>query len=283
MAIKFEKVSYTYAPNSPFAHDALRSISTQIKKGKLTAIVGATGSGKSTLVQHLNGLLQPTEGEVHILDHTFKANMKPKGLKALRQKVGFVFQFPEMQLFDDTIYKDVSFGPTNFGMPEEIIKVNVERALNLVGIEPELWERSPLNLSGGQKRRVAIAGVLATNPEILVLDEPTAGLDPQGSKDMMALFETLNQKHDKTIVMVTHDMDHVLNYCEEVIVLDAGEILFEGTAKAFFQNKILLDKLDIVKPKILQLHDKLIEKGFDLPVDTDLETLTHRLIKEVSQ
>lgn len=281
MAVKFEKVSFEYAPNSPFSYVALKDVSTSIPKGKMTAIVGATGSGKSTLVQHLNGLLQPTEGSVKVLDHVIQANEKPKGLKSLRQRVGFVFQFPEMQLFDDTIYKDVSFGPKNFGMDEALINENVERALTLVGIEPEIWERSPLNLSGGQKRRVAIAGVLATDPEVIVLDEPTAGLDPQGSKDMMALFQRLNKEYNKTVVMVTHDMEHVLDYCDHVIVLDHGEIIYEGAVRSFFENRKLLDNLDIVKPLILQLHDILSDKGFKVSVETDLKTLVQKLIEEV--
>lgn len=281
MAVKFEKVSFEYAPNSPFSYVALKDVSTSIPKGKMTAIVGATGSGKSTLVQHLNGLLQPTEGTVTVLDHVIQANEKPKGLKSLRQRVGFVFQFPEMQLFDDTIYKDVSFGPKNFGMDEALINENVERALTLVGIEPEIWERSPLNLSGGQKRRVAIAGVLATDPEVIVLDEPTAGLDPQGSKDMMALFQRLNKEYNKTVVMVTHDMEHVLDYCDHVIVLDHGEIIYEGAVRSFFENRKLLDNLDIVKPLILQLHDTLSDKGFKVSIETDLKTLVQKLIEEV--
>lgn len=283
MAVRFEKVDYTYSPNSPFAFEALKDINTHIPEGKLTAIVGATGSGKSTMVQHLNGLLQPTAGKVHVYDHTIVAGEKPKGLKALRQRVGFVFQFPEMQLFDDTIYKDVSFGPLNFGIDETTLKRNVEEALNLVGIEETLWERSPLNLSGGQKRRVAIAGVLATNPDLIVLDEPTAGLDPQGSKDMMGIFETLNQKLNKTIVMVTHDMEHVLTYCEHVIVMDQGKIIFEGDTKRFFQNTDLLNSLDIVKPLILQLHDLLTNQGFEIPVETDLDTLVDILIEGVKR
>lgn len=283
MAVKFEKVSFEYAPNSPFSYVALKDISTTIPKGKMTAIVGATGSGKSTLVQHLNGLLQPTEGTVSVLDHVIQADEKPKGLKSLRQKVGFVFQFPEMQLFDDTIYKDVSFGPKNFGMNEALIKENVERALNLVGIEQEIWERSPLNLSGGQKRRVAIAGVLATDPNVIVLDEPTAGLDPQGSKDMMALFQRLNTDYNKTVVMVTHDMEHVLDYCDHVIVLDQGEIIYEGSVRSFFENRRLLDTLDIVKPLILRLHDTLSDKGFKVPVETDLKILVQKLLEEVSE
>lgn len=283
MAIKIEKVSFTYGPNTPFAYEALKEISTTIPDGKITAIVGATGSGKSTLVQHLNGLLTPTEGKIEIYDHIIEAGVKPKGLKALRQKVGLVFQFPEMQLFDDTIYKDVSFGPINFGLSESEIEAFSKNALRLVGIDEGLWERSPLNLSGGQKRRVAIAGVLATNPDLIVLDEPTAGLDPQGSKSMMELFEDLNKTHHKTIIMVSHDMEHVLNYCEHVIVMDKGSIIFEGTTKAFFENRALLNSLDIVKPLVLQLNDALDKQGFNLPIDTNLESLTDRIVKEVQK
>ena len=281
MAIKLKEIGYTYAPKSPFAYEALKNINTNIPEGKITAIIGATGSGKSTLVQHFNGLLLPTQGTLSIYNHIIDASEKPKGLKALRKKVGLVFQFPEMQLFDDTIYKDVSFGPKNFGMDEALINENVERALTLVGIEPEIWERSPLNLSGGQKRRVAIAGVLATDPEVIVLDEPTAGLDPQGSKDMMALFQRLNKEYNKTVVMVTHDMEHVLDYCDHVIVLDHGEIIYEGAVRSFFENRKLLDNLDIVKPLILQLHDILSDKGFKVSIETDLKTLVQKLIEEV--
>ncbi|HZJ86942.1 MAG TPA: energy-coupling factor transporter ATPase [Erysipelothrix sp.] len=281
MAIKLKEIGYTYAPKSPFAFEALKNINTTIPEGKITAIIGATGSGKSTLVQHLNGLLLPTQGTLTIYDHTIKANEKPKGLKALRKRVGLVFQFPEMQLFEDTIYKDVSFGPRNFGMREPEIKTLVEEALRLVGIDQSLWERSPLNLSGGQQRRVAIAGVLATNPDLIVLDEPTAGLDPQGAKSMMRLFESLNKEHDKTIVMVTHDMEHVLQHADHVIVLDHAEIVFEGNTTSFFEHSHLLNTLDIVKPLILRLHDQLIAKGFNIPVMTDLEELTKRLAKEV--
>ena len=283
MAIKVKNLSYTYSPSSPFAYDALKNVSTSIPSGKITAIVGSTGSGKSTLVQHFNALLLPTEGTLSIFDYELSADVKPKGLKKLRQKVGLVFQFPEMQLFDETIYKDVSFGPINFNMSEPATKVLVENALRLVGIEEDLWERSPLNLSGGQKRRVAIAGVLATNPDLIVLDEPTAGLDPQGAKQMMELFLNLNKEHDKTIAMVTHDMEHVLDYADYVIVLDHGEIVFEGDKKDFFRNDALLDKLDIVKPLILNLLHDLREKGFEVEYTRHLETLTKRLKEEVTK
>ena len=283
MAIKLEKVTYDYAPNTPFSYVALNGVTTEIPVGKITAIVGATGSGKSTLVQHLNGLLQPTEGKVEVFDHVIEAGVKATGLKALRQRVGLVFQFPEMQLFDDTIYKDVSFGPKNFGMDEDTIRTNVTRALDLVGISEDLWERSPLKLSGGQKRRVAIAGVLATDPDLIVLDEPTAGLDPQGSKSMMELFDRLNKQYKKTILMVTHDMEHVLNYCDHVIVMNNGEVLSESDVNTFFANRELFKDLDFVKPLILQLQEALDDKGFDVPLTSDLDELVGSLLKEVKR
>ncbi|CAM3609941.1 energy-coupling factor transporter ATPase [Erysipelothrix urinaevulpis] len=270
MGIQFEEVSYEYSPNTPFAHHALKNINCEINLGKLTAIVGETGSGKSTLVQHLNALLQPTSGKVTILGQEVVAKQKAKGLKALRAKVGLVFQFPEMQLFEETIYKDVSFGPSNFGFSETELKQNVEEALKMVGIDESLWDRSPLNLSGGQKRRVAIAGVLASNPEVIVLDEPTAGLDPQGSKDMMQLFLDLKNKHQKTVIMVTHDLDHVLNYADDVLQLEKGEIIFSGSSDDFFQQ---LEESTFVLPKTLQLKKMLAEKGFDTTGAIDVEEI----------
>ncbi len=279
MSIKFENVAYEYAPNSPFAHHALKSITAAIEPNSMTAIIGATGSGKSTLVQHLNGLLQPTEGRVLVLDTIIEPNKKSKHLKQLRARVGLVFQFPEMQLFEETIYKDVSFGPKNFGFSEEEVKSNVEQSLRLVGIDESIWERSPLNLSGGQKRRVAIAGVLATNPDVLVLDEPTAGLDPQGSKDMMELFVKLNKEHGKTIIMVTHDMDHVLHYAENVLVLEQGNVKYDGTSEDFFNHSELLKELGFVAPKIILLKDMLKAKGIETDSLYDLDAIVS-VIKE---
>lgn len=279
MTLKFTNVSYEYAPNSPFAHHALKDINLSIEMGKVTAIIGATGSGKSTLVQLLNGLLRPTEGTVSVLGSEIVAQSKPKNLKALRAKVGLVFQFPEMQLFEESIYKDVSFGPKNFGFPEETIKSNVEMALNRVGIDQALWQRSPLDVSGGQKRRVAIAGVLATEPDVLVLDEPTAGLDPQGAKAMMSMFESLNREHGKTIVMVTHDMDHVLNYADDVIVLDEGRVVYSGEAKALFTTSTILQDLGFVAPKMIQLKALLEAKGIKTDGMYDFESIV-AVIKE---
>lgn len=280
MSIKFEKVSFQYGANSPFKFDALKDVSVAIEPEKITAVIGSTGSGKSTLVQHLNGLNRPSAGTVTVFDHQLIANEKAKNLKALRAKVGLVFQFPEMQLFEETVFKDVCFGPINFGFSEAETKASVEKALELVGIDASLWERSPLDLSGGQKRRVAIAGVIASNPEVLVLDEPTAGLDPQGSKDMMALFTRLNKEHKKTIVMVTHDMDHVLNYADNVIVMNEGTLFYEGRAKDFFADKSMMQQLGFVTPKILQLKAYLELKGMTLSDSLDLDVIAKE-IKEV--
>lgn len=281
MSIEFNKVSFQYGANSPFSFDALKNVSFKLEMGKITAIIGSTGSGKSTLVQHLNGLNKPTQGEVTVFDHHIIAGVKPTNLKSLRSKVGLVFQFPEMQLFEETVYKDVSFGPVNFGFTPEDVKLSVENALQLVGIDESLWQRSPLDLSGGQKRRVAIAGVIASNPEVLVLDEPTAGLDPQGSKDMMALFVRLNKEHNKTIIMVTHDMDQVLNYANNVLVMSKGECIYNGDVKHFFADNTLLSQLGFVVPRILQLKNRLEAKGFKLNDSLNLDEIAQQIKGEM--
>lgn len=281
MHIKFEKVSYEYSPNTPFAHIALQGIDAQFEVGKVNAIIGATGSGKSTLVQHLNGLLQPTSGTLEILDYKIEAGTKARKLKQLRAKVGIVFQFPEMQLFDETVFKDVSFGPKNFGFSEAEIESNVKESLELVGIDASLWERSPLDLSGGQKRRVAIAGILAARPDIIVLDEPTAGLDPQGSVEMMNLFLNLNQKHNKTIIMVTHDMDHVLRYAEHLLVMDEGSVVYEGSTHDFFKTSENVRKLGFVPPKILTFKEALVRKGFKLSDALDLDRIAEEIKENI--
>lgn len=274
LLIQFKNVSYEYGASTPFAFDALKDVNVGFEKGKITAVIGPTGSGKSTLIQHLNGLNRPTSGRVEVLDHVLVPDIKTKQLKALRAQVGLVFQFPEMQLFEVDVFTDVAFGPKNFGFNAEEIQSSVENALHLVGIAPDLWEKSPLDLSGGQKRRVAIAGVIASNPEVLVLDEPTAGLDPQGAKDMMALFVKLNKDHDKTIVMVTHDMDHVLQYADNLVVMDQGSVAYEGPMKPYFLEISNLEEQGFVAPKVLQLKRMLKERGIDTQDSIDLETIT---------
>ncbi len=282
MAIEFKAVSYEYSPNTPFAYVALKNINLSIQVGKITAIIGATGSGKSTLVQHLNALLIPTQGEVVVLDKTLYAHSKNTQLKALRQKVGLVFQFPEAQLFEETIEKDVGFGPKNFGVPPEEIKQRVIDSLKMVGLDETYLDLSPFELSGGQKRRVAIAGILAINPDVLVLDEPTAGLDPQGAQQMMALFVNLNRTYQKTILIVTHNMEQVLDYADDVVVMEKGEVVSQGKARAFFKDKELLDRLDIVAPPVVTLRDQLMGNGFTLSEDAfDLDTIAREIAREV--
>lgn len=280
MSIKYENVSHVYSLNTPFEYRALTDVNLELEDGKVYAIIGETGSGKSTLVQHLNALLLPTAGELHIGDKVIKSNEKPKNLKALRKEVGLVFQFPEYQLFEETILKDVSFGPKNFKASEEEAQKAAKEALRVVGIDESYYERSPFDLSGGQKRRVAIAGILAMNPSTLVLDEPTAGLDPQGAKEMMELFVTLNKKLGKTIVLVTHDMEHVLEYCDEVIVMSEGKVMKKTDKVSFFKNLDLLHQLQINPPHVVELREALIQSGFQ--ISSDIITL-HELVKAISR
>ena len=263
MSITFKEVEHTYSPNTPFAYYALKGINLNIKKGSMTALIGHTGSGKSTLIQHINALLLPTKGQVTIEDFMIEAGTKPSKLKDLRRRAGLVFQFPEYQLFEETILKDISFGPKNFGMDEEeYTKIAVE-SLKLVGLDETYLERSPFELSGGQKRRVAIAGILAMNPDILILDEPTAGLDPQGSKDMMDLFKKIN-KLGKTVIIVTHDMNHVLEYCDDVVVMNKGMIERHVSVEDLFQETEYLSSLSIDLPTITSFILRLNEQGFNI-------------------
>ena len=282
MPIIFKKLSHEYSPNSPFAYKALKEVDLEIVEGKMTAIVGATGSGKSTLVQHLNALLLPTAGELHIVDRIVNSKDKPKNLKSLRKHVGLVFQFPEYQLFEETILKDVAFGPQNFGVSQSEATEEAIKALKLVGIDEEYYQRSPIDLSGGQKRRVAIAGILAMNPEVLVLDEPTAGLDPQGAKQMMDLFQTLNKEYNKTVLVVTHDMEQVLDYCDEVIVVEDGRIAMHTDKVSFFSDVTVLERANIYPPAIVRIKEALKSKGYNIPSDIlDLSSLAKAIKKEV--
>ncbi len=282
MAIQFKEVSFEYSPNSPFSFQALKNINLEIEEGKITAIVGATGSGKSTLVQHLNALLIPSSGQVIVKDKVIESNKKNTGLKALRENVGLVFQFPEAQLFEETILKDVMFGPLNFKKTQDEAKAAAIASLQRVGIEPELYNQSPLELSGGQKRRVAIAGILSMNPDILVCDEPTAGLDPQGSKQIMKVFSDYNQKLNKTVIIVTHDLQHVLDYADNVIVMKKGEVLYSDTKTNFFTEEQMLEDLEFVLPKVILTRNSLIKKGFQLdPTIITMDKLVEGILKEV--
>lgn len=277
MIIQVEKLSYEYAPNSLFSYHALKEVTTCIKEKSFTAIIGATGSGKSTLVQHFNALVTPTKGSLVVDGKPIVANQKVKELKPLRKKVGLVFQFPEYQLFEETILKDVMFGPLNFGVSTEDACAIAQESLLRVGLDSSLYERSPLELSGGQKRRVAIAGILALSPKILVLDEPTAGLDPEGSASIMSLFQNLNAS-GTTIIMITHDLNHVLNYASDVIMLDQGRVVYEGTREKFFNETDLHEKYGLVKPPLLVLRSLLKEAKISFDASTlDIDQLAQSI------
>ncbi|MBM7635831.1 energy-coupling factor transporter ATPase [Streptococcus saliviloxodontae] len=271
MGITLTNVSYTYQAGTPFEGRALFDISTQITDGSYTAFIGHTGSGKSTIMQLLNGLNLPTTGTVFVADYELTPAVKAKEIKQLRKKVGLVFQFPESQVFDETVLKDVAFGPQNFGMPKEEAEKLACEKLRLVGLDEVFFDRNPFDLSGGQLRRVAIAGILAMEPDVLVLDEPTAGLDPRGRQELMELFKTL---HDSgmTIVLVTHLMDDVANYADEVKVLEKGRLVLSGTPGDIFQQVELLEEKQLGVPKITKLAKALYDRGYHfdrLPITID--------------
>lgn len=268
MGIRLQEVSYTYQAGTPFEGRALFGVDLEIKDGSYTAIIGHTGSGKSTLLQLFNGLNVPTEGSVMIDDVVITATSENKDIKQVRKKVGLVFQFPESQVFDETVLKDVAFGPQNFGISQEEAEQIAREKLALVGISEDLFERSPFELSGGQMRRVAIAGILAMEPTVLVLDEPTAGLDPAGRQELMGIFKALHTS-GMTIVLVTHLMDDVANYADYVYIMEQGKLVRQGKPVTLFQEVDFLESIQLGVPKITRFAANLERKGivFDrLPI-----------------
>ncbi len=260
MSIKFENVNYTYQDKTPFASRALFDINMEIEKGSYTAVIGHTGSGKSTLMQHLNGLVKPTTGTVTVGDIVITNASKAKAIKPVRKKVGVVFQFPEAQLFEETVLKDVAFGPQNFGVSEVEALATAREKLKLVGLPEEFWEKSPFELSGGQMRRVAIAGILAMEPEVLVLDEPTAGLDPKARIGMMQLFENIHAG-GQTVVLVTHLMDDVANFADYVYLIEKGRVISCGKPHEVFQQVDFLSTHEVGVPKATEFAVSLQERG----------------------
>ncbi len=263
--VVFDSVFYTYSPKSPFSTEALKDISFSFDSSDFVALVGRTGSGKSTIIEHLNALLRPTKGEVRVAEFINSSDKKrrTKKLGPLRKKVGLVFQFSEYQLFEDKVIDDVSFGPRNFGMNKEEATKAAKQALAMVGLDESFYERSPFDLSGGEKRRAAIAGILAMDSDILVFDEPTSGLDPVGAKEMMELFRKLNEE-GKGIVLVTHDMDIVLGYAHKAILIDKGKIIKIARPSELFSED--LEAYGLEKPRLYALMDLLIKKGMKLDV-----------------
>ena len=271
MGIALENVSFTYQEGTPLASTALSDVSLTIEDGSYTALIGHTGSGKSTILQLLNGLLVPSQGSVRVFDTFITSNSKNKDIRQIRKQVGLVFQFAENQIFEETVLKDVAFGPQNFGVSEEDAEQIARKKLALVGIDESLFDRSPFELSGGQMRRVAIAGILAMEPAILVLDEPTAGLDPLGRKELMNLFKKLHQS-GMTIVLVTHLMDDVAEYANQVYVMEKGRLVKGGKPSDVFQDVVFMEEVQLGVPKITSFCKRLADRGVSfkrLPIKID--------------
>ena len=281
MDIRFKQVGFAYQAGTPFEMRALHDVTFSVKDGSYVAIIGHTGSGKSTILQHLNALLKPTEGLVELGDKIIDSTTGNKDLKPLRKKVGIVFQFPEAQLFEETVEKDIAFGPKNFGVSEEeALKIAAE-VVKTVGLPEEVLKKSPFDLSGGQMRRVAIAGVLAMKPEVLVLDEPTAGLDPKGRLEMMEMFYKLNKEQNMTIVLVTHQMNDVSDYADHVIVIESGNVVKEGSPKEVFSDASWLLEKQLGVPTTLAFVEKLKEKGWSTDkMPLTLDELADAILEE---
>ncbi|SNI34780.1 cobalt ABC transporter ATP-binding protein [Streptococcus pneumoniae] len=260
MGIALENVNFTYQEGTPLASAALSDVSLTIEDGSYTALIGHTGSGKSTILQLLNGLLVPSQGSVRIFDTLITSTSKNKDIRQIRKQVGLVFQFAENQIFEETVLKDVAFGPQNFGVSEEDAVKTAREKLALVGIDESLFDRSPFELSGGQMRRVAIAGILAMEPAKLVLDEPTAGLDPLGRKELMTLFKKLHQS-GMTIVLVTHLMDDVAEYANQVYVMEKGRLVKGGKPSDVFQDVVFMEEVQLGVPKITAFCKRLADRG----------------------
>ncbi|CEO80908.1 TPA: energy-coupling factor transporter ATPase [Streptococcus pneumoniae] len=260
MGIALKNVNFTYQEGTPLASAALSDVSLTIEDGSYTALIGHTGSGKSTILQLLNGLLVPSQGSVRVFDTLITSTSKNKDIRQIRKQVGLVFQFAENQIFEETVLKDVAFGPQNFGVSEEDAVKTAREKLALVGIDESLFDRSPFELSGGQMRRVAIAGILAMEPAILVLDEPTAGLDPLGRKELMTLFKKLHQS-GMTIVLVTHLMDDVAEYANQVYVMEKGRLVKGGKPSDVFQDVVFMEEVQLGVPKITAFCKRLADRG----------------------
>lgn len=269
MSIILDHVSYTYEPGTNLKTNALKDVSFQIPDGQFVGLIGHTGSGKSTLIQHLNGLLKPTSGNVYF--DGADINDSDYDRKALRGKVGLVFQYPEHQLFEETVFKDVCFGPKNLGLSDNDIKLRAFDALEKVKLEHEYFYQSPFDLSGGQKRRVAIAGVLAMKPKVLVLDEPTAGLDPKGKEEILSLIKKLQIETGMTVILVSHSMEDVANYVDRLLVMNKGELFLDGTPKEVFMHYQELEEINLAAPEVTYIVRDLAKRG--LHVDTTATTL----------
>jgi energy-coupling factor transport system ATP-binding protein len=266
MLLSTENLTHIYMPGTPFEVTALKDINIGLERGEFLAIIGQTGSGKSTLVQHFNGLLKPSTGRV-ILDGS-EVGRDKAALVSIRRRVGLLFQFPEQQLFEESVFADVAYGPRNLGLPPDEVQRRVDKALTLVGLDPgELEGRSPFSLSGGQMRRVAMAGVLAMEPEIIILDEPTAGLDPRGKKEILERIASLHREQGLTVILVSHSMEDVARLADRLVVMAGGEIKLCGTPAQVFNNPSELETMGLGLPQVTMLMHKLRCAGKDVPLD----------------
>ncbi len=269
MSIRVENLCYTYGEGTALERQALKNISFEIKDGEFVGLIGHTGSGKSTLIQHLNGLIKPTGGD--IIYNGVSIYSPGYKLKDLRGKVGLVFQYPEYQLFEADVFTDVCFGPKNLGLSQEEVEKRARHALELVGMDEKFYKQSPFELSGGQKRRVAIAGVLAMRPEMMILDEPTAGLDPQGRDEILGQIERLNRQHGLTILIVSHSMEDMARYVDRIIVMNDGVKMFDDTPKEVFRHYRELEEIGLAAPQITYVVQGLRERG--IPIDDTITTV----------
>ena len=283
MSIKINHLTHIYNEGTTFEKVALNDVNIEIKTGEFIGLIGHTGSGKSTLIQHLNGIIYPTHGEILLDDENIHKD-KAK-LKEVRRRIGLAFQYPEYQLFEMTVYKDVAFGPTNLGWSKEKIHESVIAALDIVGISPEIYEKSPFELSGGQKRRVAIAGVLAMNPEVLILDEPTAGLDPKGRDEILAAIRKLHEERGITVILVSHSMEDVAKLVDRIIVMHRGQVAMTGTPREIFAHPMELEQMGLAAPQVSYVFAQLKAKGYDVPTDVytveEAKEALLRLVKQV--
>ncbi|MBK5261467.1 MAG: energy-coupling factor transporter ATPase [Peptostreptococcaceae bacterium] len=263
MSIQVKDLTHIYSEGLPYESVALKDVSFSIEDGEFVGVIGHTGSGKSTMVQHLNGLLKPHSGSIIIGDVDIsKGNVL---MRDIRRKIGLVFQYPEYQLFEETVHKDVAFGPTNLGLAKEEVDQRVIEAINLVGLDyAEIGERSPFELSGGQKRRVAIAGVIAMKPEVLILDEPTAGLDPKAHKDVLEMIKKIHETQNNITILVSHNMNDIAKMVDKVLVMEAGMIAMVGTPRQVFSQALILKKMGLALPQASELMNKLRNRGFDI-------------------
>ena len=269
MSITLKDISYCYNQGTAMEAHALKNVNLEIPDGQFIGLIGHTGSGKSTLIQHLNGLIRATSGEIwYGYQNIYAEGFR---MKELRSKVGLVFQYPEHQLFEVDVFTDVCFGPKNLGLNQEEIKRRAEESLRLVGLSENYYEKSPFELSGGEKRRVAIAGVLAMKPEVLILDEPTAGLDPKGRDDILDQVAYLQKERQITVVLVSHSMEDVAKYVDRIIVMNHGEAAFDGSVREVFSHYIELEEIGLAAPQVTYLMHDLKDKGFD--VDENATTI----------